>query len=70
MSEVAWFHEPGARNVMRLLSRRGRLPVKIHLLAPLDRSGDRKHLAHAAREAIAETLGFKLHPHSPIGERK
>ena len=28
-------------------------------LPPLDRSGDRKQLAHEAREAIAQTLGFK-----------
>ena len=67
MDEVAWFDEPGRDNVLRLLGRRGILPVTVHLLDPLDRSGDRKQLAAAAGEAIAETLGFKLDPHSPIG---
>ena len=38
----------------------GHLAVTVRLLEPLDRSGDRKRLAQAAREAIARTLGFKL----------
>ena len=66
--EVGWFdQEPGMQNVMRLLGRRGTLPVTVRLLEPLDRAGDRKQLTHEAREAIAETLGFKSHHHSPIG---
>ena len=65
--EIAWFHEPGKDNVFRVLNRRGTLPVTIRVLPPLPRSLDRKQLAHEAREAIAETLGFKSHPHSPIG---
>ncbi len=65
--EIAWFHEPGKDNVFRILSRRGTLPVRVHVLAPLPRNLDRKQLTHAAREAIAETLGFKSHDHSPIG---
>ena len=67
MDEVAWFDEPGRDNVLRLLGRRGVLPVTVHLLDPLDRSDDRKQLAAAAREAIARTLGFKFDAHSPIG---
>ena len=67
-AEVGWWHEPGKQNVLRILGRRGKLPVNVHLLEPLDRAGDRKQLAHEAREAIAEALGFKSHAHSPIGE--
>ena len=66
-AEAGWWEEPGMDNVLRMLGRRGTLPVTVHLLAPLDRDGDRKRLAHEAREAIAERLGFKLPGHSPIG---
>jgi 1-acyl-sn-glycerol-3-phosphate acyltransferase len=66
-AEVGWFHEPARSNILRLLNRPGPLPVTLHLLAPLDRSGDRKHLAQKARAAIADTLGFKAAVHSPIG---
>jgi lyso-ornithine lipid O-acyltransferase len=65
-TEVAWWHEPGKDNILRILGRRGTLPVTVNLLAPLDRSGDRKQLAHEAREDIAATLGFKSDAHSPI----
>ncbi|HET7816212.1 MAG TPA: lysophospholipid acyltransferase family protein [Sphingomicrobium sp.] len=54
--EVGWQDEPGMDNAMRILGRPGKLPVTVHLLPPLWHSGDRKQLAHAAREAIAETL--------------
>ena len=68
-AEVGWFdEEPGGDNVKRILNRRGTLPVTVNMLPPLDPNLDRKQLAHAAREAIAETLGFKSHAHSPIGE--
>jgi 1-acyl-sn-glycerol-3-phosphate acyltransferase len=66
-AEVGWWEEPGKENVLRLLGRRGTLPVTVHLLDPLDRSGGRKQLAAAAREKIAQTLGFKLPGQSPIG---
>ena len=66
-AEVGWYHEPGKDNVLRILGRRGTLPVTVHLLEPMDRAFDRKQLAARAREAIAETLGFKLQAHSPIG---
>lgn len=55
-SEVGWHGESGKDNVLRILGRRGSLGVTVHLLPPLDRTSDRKALAHAAREAIAETL--------------
>jgi 1-acyl-sn-glycerol-3-phosphate acyltransferase len=67
-AEIGWWEEPGKDNVLRLLGRRGTLPVTVALLSPLDRGGDRKRLAHEARVAIARRLGFKLDEHSPIGE--
>jgi 1-acyl-sn-glycerol-3-phosphate acyltransferase len=71
MSEVGWHgEEPGRDNVLRLLGRHGTLPVTVNLLEPLDRAGDRKQLAHEAREAIAARLGLTSHQHSPIGEDK
>lgn len=70
MAEVGWWDEPGKDNVLRLLGRRGTLPVTVNLLEPLDRAGDRKQLAAEARERIAETLGLTSPHHSPIGEDK
>ena len=55
-SEIGWHNEPGKQNILRILGRKGIIPVTINLLDPLTRSGDRKALAKAAREAIAETL--------------
>ena len=49
--EIGWWEEPGKDNVLRLLARRGTLPVTVNVLAPLDRSADRKQLAHQASEA-------------------
>jgi len=66
-AEVGWWEESGKDNVLRVLGRSGTLPVVVHLLPALDRAGDRKQLAHEAREAIAARLGFKLSGHSPIG---
>jgi 1-acyl-sn-glycerol-3-phosphate acyltransferase len=65
-AEVGWWEEPGKDNVLRLLGRRGTLAVTVRVLPPLDRSGDRKQLAEAARESIAKELGFKSAPYSPI----
>jgi 1-acyl-sn-glycerol-3-phosphate acyltransferase len=65
-SEVGWWEEPGADNVLRLLGRRGTLSVIVRLLDPLDRSGDRKQLAEQAREEIGKALGFKSAAQSPI----
>ena len=70
-AEVGWHgDEPGMQNVLRLLGRRGRLAVRVHVLPPLDRSLDRKQLTQAAREVIAQTLGLTSPDHSPIGEEK
>jgi 1-acyl-sn-glycerol-3-phosphate acyltransferase len=67
-AEVGWWQEPGKNNVMRLLGRRGTLPVTVRLLEPLDRAADRKQLAQQASKEIARTLGFKSNELSPIGE--
>jgi 1-acyl-sn-glycerol-3-phosphate acyltransferase len=66
-ADIGWWEEPGKDNVLRTLSRRGTLPVTVRVLPALDRSLDRKQLAHEARERIADALGFKLPAHSPIG---
>ena len=65
-AEVGWWEETGMANVIRILGRRRTLPVTVQLLEPLDRSGDRKQLAAAARAAIAEARGFKSGSASPI----
>lgn len=65
--EAGWYEESGKDNILRILGRPGTLRVTVNLLLPLDRSGDRKQLAHEAREEIARTLGFKSVSHSPIG---
>jgi len=69
-AEAGWWEESGKDNVLRLIGRRGTLPVTVRLLPPLDRSGDRKQLAAQARAAIAQELGFKLDAPSPIGSRE
>lgn len=68
--ELGWWHEVGKDNVLRVLGRRGTLPVSVRLLASLDRSGDRKQLTEAARAAIAGSLGLTSPGHSPIGGEK
>src|SRR4051794_12491273 len=68
--EIGWWEEPGKDNVLRLLGRRGTLPVTVHILEPLDRAGDRKQLTRDAREAIAACLGLTSQDHSPIGGEK
>ena len=67
-AEVGWFEEAGADNLKRILGRPGALPVTVRVLAPLDAALDRKQLTHAARAAIADTLGLTSPAHSPIGE--
>jgi 1-acyl-sn-glycerol-3-phosphate acyltransferase len=65
-AEVGWYHEPGTRNVQRILGRRGTLPVTVRVMPPLRRSGDRKQLAAEAAEIIAHRLGFKSALQSPM----
>jgi 1-acyl-sn-glycerol-3-phosphate acyltransferase len=66
-AEIGWWQEPGKDNVLRLLGRRGTLPVTVRVLAPLDRAGNRKQITGQAREIIARSLGLTSANHSPIG---
>ncbi|MFL6844517.1 MAG: lysophospholipid acyltransferase family protein [Allosphingosinicella sp.] len=56
--ELSWIgEESGLDNAKKVLRRRGTTPVTLHFLAPVDPAdGDRKALAHAAREEIVEAL--------------
>ena len=65
-ADIAWYQEPVLRNIRRVLGRRGSLDMAIHLLDPLERSGDRKAMAAAARASIADALGFTGDEPSPI----
>ena len=48
--------EPGLANFLRVLGRRGRFPVVVHLLSGIAPDPDRKRLALAAHDAIAGAL--------------
>ena len=48
--------EHGVDNALRILGRKGRLPVTVRLLAPLAPSPDRKIIARAAHDAVAAAL--------------
>jgi 1-acyl-sn-glycerol-3-phosphate acyltransferase len=65
--ELGWHGESGKANVLRTLGRTRPVHVRIRILDPLPPMDDRKALTHAAREAIAKSLGFKSSAHSPIG---
>jgi 1-acyl-sn-glycerol-3-phosphate acyltransferase len=56
--DLAWIgDEAGLANVRKVLARRGRTPVTVQFLAPVDpEAGDRKALARAARDEIVEAL--------------
>ncbi|MEO7654516.1 MAG: lysophospholipid acyltransferase family protein, partial [Sphingomicrobium sp.] len=64
---IAWYQEPVPGNIRRVLGRKGSLAVTLHLLEPLERTGDRKAITAAARAAILEALGFTGDGPSPIG---
>jgi len=66
--EIGWWEETGKDNVLRLLGRKGTVPVTVRILPPLDRAGDRKQLTQGARDAILQSLGLTSHRQSPIGE--
>lgn len=54
--EIAWHHEPALRNVIRILGRKGRVPVTVRLLERLPALDDRKRLARLAHDRIAASL--------------
>ncbi|HST35121.1 MAG TPA: lysophospholipid acyltransferase family protein, partial [Allosphingosinicella sp.] len=58
--DVLWIgDEPYGGNARRILSRRGKLPITIRFLAPIDpaAAGDRKRLAARAQHVVAGALG-------------
>ena len=59
-SEIGWHGESGKDNVLRVLGRKGTLETIVRVLPPLERSENRKLLAHLAREHIAVALGSTL----------
>ena len=55
--DLAWIPgEPGLTNFLRVLGQGGRRQVTVRLLDPLEETADRKALALAARERVAEAL--------------
>ena len=56
-ADLEWHGESGVRNGLKVLGRRGAIRVKVALLDPLEPTGDRKQLAHEARERVAAALG-------------
>ncbi|NML10155.1 1-acyl-sn-glycerol-3-phosphate acyltransferase [Sphingobium sp. AR-3-1] len=58
-AEIAWHgEEPAGANAMRILGRKGTLPVTLRFLEPFDPAGcaDRKVIAAMARERIAQSI--------------
>jgi 1-acyl-sn-glycerol-3-phosphate acyltransferase len=56
-TEVSWHGENAISNVLRILGRRGSIPVTVRLLQPLPPSEDRKQLAALAHARIITALG-------------
>ena len=54
--EIAWNQEPALRNALRILGRKGSIPVTVRLLERLPGMDDRKGLAALAHERIAASL--------------
>lgn len=69
-ADIAWYQEPVLRNIRRVLGRKGTLRIDLHLLDPLESSGDRKAMTAAAQSAIAAALGFTGAEPSPIGKAR
>ena len=56
-AELGWGpDEHGIANAVRLLGRRGRIPVTVRLLDPLPPTADRKALAKQANDSVAAAL--------------
>jgi 1-acyl-sn-glycerol-3-phosphate acyltransferase len=63
--EIAWVgDEPAGANAMRVVGRRGTIPVTLRFLEPIDphAAGDRKILAKLAEAEVIEALGFSGAP--------
>ena len=60
-AEIGWYEEAGKDNVLRILGRRGTLPVTVRLLDPLDRAAaTARSWPDQAREAIAQALALQV----------
>lgn len=62
VADMAWVgEEPGLDNFVKILARRGPLPVTVHFLTPLDsaESANRKTMATAARERILAAMSSR-----------
>jgi 1-acyl-sn-glycerol-3-phosphate acyltransferase len=69
--EIAWMGaEPAGANAKRILSRKGRIPVVLRFLEPVDPhlAGDRKTLAAQSRAEVVEALGLSGHASEAGGE--
>ena len=64
-SEVGWYEESGRDNVVRLLGRKGHLPITIRVLEQLPAGEDRKALARMSAEAIEAALAPASSPRAP-----
>lgn len=61
-AEIGWGEESGKDNILRVLGRRGTIPVTVRLLDALPPSEDRKVLANHARDAIDRALASSRRP--------
>lgn len=61
-TEIGWAAESAKENVLRVLGRKGTIPVTVRLLDPLPPNDDRKALSNQAREAIAAALTSSRRP--------
>ncbi|MDQ8758306.1 lysophospholipid acyltransferase family protein [Sphingosinicella sp. LHD-64] len=67
--EIAWIGEESTgENAKRIFSRKGRIPVTLHFLAPVDpaAAADRKALAARAEAGVVEALGASARAVRPV----
>jgi len=70
--DIAWGENEGAKeNAVRILSRRGTIPLILHFLAPVDpaAAGDRKALAEQARAEVVAALAAHDSASEPSRDR-
>ena len=56
-AEIGWWEEPGKDNVLRVLGRRGTLPVSVKVLPPLDRAIKQTHTLTLLGDTYYTQLG-------------
>jgi 1-acyl-sn-glycerol-3-phosphate acyltransferase len=66
--EIAWTEETTGANMRRVLARRGRLPLRLHFLDPIDPHDlpDRKRIAEASRARIERALAAFAGERDPL----